>query len=219
MENGCLDTTNHVVAGDVRLIRSDMLPKAILALQPGETVLDLGSGDGTYSFLAAAAVGQNGHVIGVETASDRLRQARARVLQSGLRTVSFRLGELEYLPVADQSVDVIFSHDGVNQSSEKTQVFREAYRVLKPGGRVALVEMVATQPLSEDVEEEDTLYPERLPGVVMLDDLEDMLRAAGFDKIQSQAKRDRNGCPMVWNTNWACQHVVASALIEAVKPA
>lgn len=207
-----LDITKPATGIDIRLSYRCELPQAIQLLQPGDVVLDLGSGDGAYSFLAAAAVGENGSVIGVETTPDMIGQARRNVIQNGFCNASFRLGELEYLPVADQAVDVVISHYGINQSAEKTQVFREACRVLKPGGRVALIEMVANQALPEDVEEDDVLYTECLSGVVMLDDLEDMLRAAGFEAIRSQPKQKRNG------RSSTVKNVVTPALIEAVKP-
>lgn len=219
MGNGCLDTIEQPVDVNVNLAHYCELPQAIMGLQPGEAVLDLGSGDGAYCFLAATAVGESGCVIGVETTPDMISQARANVIQNGFCNVSFRLGELEYLPVADQSMDVIVSHYGINQASAKTQVFREAFRALKPGGRVALVETVATQPVPEDVEEDDVLYTECLSGVVMLDDLEDMLRAAGFEQIRSQTKHKRSERPLTWSTRMALESVVAPALIEAVKSA
>ncbi len=218
MGNECLDTIEQVVRIDVNLVQCCELPQAIMGLQPGDSVLDLGSGDGAYGFLAATAVGESGAVIGVDTTPDMIGQARANVIRNGLCNVSFRLGELEYLPVADQSIDVIISHYGINQSSAKTQVFREAFRTLKPGGRVALVEMVAMQPLPEDVEEGDVLYTECLSGVVMLDDLEDMLRAVGFEKIRSETQQSRHERPLAWRTSMALKNVVAPAMIEAVKP-
>ncbi len=218
MGNGCVETTWQTVRVDIPLERGGELPQAIATLQTGATVLDLGSGDGAYSFLAATAVGESGCVIGVETTPDMISQARANVIQNGFCNVSFRLGELEYLPVADQTVDVIISHYGINQSSGKTQVFREAFRALKPGGQLALVDMVATQVLPEDVEEDDILYTECLSGVLMLDDIEDMLRAAGFDRIRSQTKRSGNGFRQASATHRALKNIVTPALMEAVKP-
>ncbi|ETW95885.1 MAG: hypothetical protein ETSY1_28785 [Candidatus Entotheonella factor] len=210
MSNACLEITEPPVSIDIARERSYELPPALTSLSNGATVLDLGSGEGAYSFLAATAVGESGCVIGVETTPAMISQARMNLIQSRFCNVSFRLGELEYLPVSDQSIDVIISHYGINQSCNKTQVFREALRVLKPGGRLTIVEMVATQVLPEEVEEN---------GVLMLDDIEDMLRAAEFDQIQSHIRPPRNGSHRGPATNRAMKHLTAPVLIEAVKPA
>ncbi|ETW98362.1 MAG: hypothetical protein ETSY1_19035 [Candidatus Entotheonella factor] len=183
---------------------------AIATLQSGQTVLDLSSSDSTYRTLAATAVGEDGHIIGVAATPDVVAQAREDVVLNGFYNMSFRLGELDYLPVADQTVDVIISHYGLHPSSAKTQVFREALRALKPGGHLALVEMVATQVLPEDVEE---------GGVLMLDDIEDMLRAAGFDHIQSQSTPSGRGPRQASTLNGAIEELVTPVLIEAAKPA
>ncbi|WP_089936917.1 methyltransferase domain-containing protein [Candidatus Entotheonella palauensis] len=224
MSNGCLETTRRTVPvlsnpRPRQLGYGRELPQAIAALRMGATVLDLGSGDGAYSFLAATAVGESGRIIGVETAPEMIAQARANVIHNGFYHVSFRLGELEHLPVADRIADAVISHYGINPSYCKTQVFREAFRVLKPGGHLAIVDTVATKILPEDVEENDVLYTECLSGVLMLDDIEDMLRAAGFDRVQSQIKQNRNGFRPASATSRALKPIVAPALIEAVKPA
>ncbi len=218
MANGTLKTTYQTVHVDIPLGRSGELPQAITALQTGAAVLDLGCGDGAYSFLAAAAVGESGYVIGVETTPDMISQARANVIQNGFCNVSFRLGELEYLPVANQTVDVIISHYGINQSCGKAQVFREAFRALKPGGHLAIVDMVATQVWSEEVEENDLLYTEFCSGVLMLDDIEDMLRAAGFQGIRSQTKQTHSRDRQTLAPSRVLQDIVTPALIEAGKP-
>lgn len=204
MVNACLEITSPTVLAD------DELPQAITTLRTGATVLDLGSGDGAYSFLAATAVGESGCVIGVVTTPEMISQARANAVQNRYCNVSFRLGELEYLPVADQTADAIISRYGLRPSYTKTQVFREAFRALKPGGHLAIVAMVVTQVLPEDVEEDDT---------IMLDDIEDMLRAAGFARIHSQRKQTGNGFCQMPAAKRTCRNMIAPALIEAVKPA
>lgn len=219
MGNGSLEIPQKTVRVNLPLGRGRELPQAITSLQPGTTVLDLGSGDGAYSFLAATAVGENGFVIGVDTTPDMISQVRANVIQNGFCNVSFRLGELEYLPVADETVDAIISHYGVNQSSGKAQVFREAFRVLKPGGGLAIVDLVATQAVLEDVAEDDVLYTEFLSGVLMLDDIEDMLRAAGSKQIRSQIKPAQSGTRQASSPKQALKNIVLPALIEAIKPA
>lgn len=120
-------------------------------LQPGETVLDLGSGGGLDCFLAARQVGETGHVIGVDMTPEMLERGRKAALQLGLQNVEFRQGYLEELPVADNSVDVVISNCVINLSPDKQQVFREIFRVLKPGGRISVSDTVTNRPVSEEM--------------------------------------------------------------------
>jgi SAM-dependent methyltransferase len=193
-------------------------PIALASLRPGETVLDLGSGAGFDCFLAARAVGETGWVIGVDMTHEMLRKARANAVQSGYTQVEFRLGEIEHLPVADASVDVIISNCVINLSPEKPQVFREAWRVLTHGGRLAVSDVVATAPFPPEVQHDLALRAGCVAGASLLDDLEGMLRAAGFVDIRIQPKDESKTFSRAWVPGTHIADYLISATIEAVKP-
>src|SRR6478752_4046579 len=155
-------------------------PVAIASLLPGQTVLDLGSGAGFDCFLAARAVGPSGMVIGVDMTDDMLVKARGNAQKNGFTNVEFRFGEIESLTVADESVDVIISNCVINLSPEKLRVFKEAYRVLKPGGRLAVADIVATAPLPDEVRGDWAAYTGCMAGASQVSELEQMLEAVGF---------------------------------------
>jgi len=159
-------------------------PLAHAGLVPGETVLDLGSGAGIDCFLAAREVGPSGRVIGVDMTSAMIERARANVARAGGGNVEFRLGEIEHLPVADGSVDCIISNCVVNLSPDKPQVFAEALRVLRPGGRLVVSDLVLTRPLSPGMQDNVALYVGCIAGAALKDDYLDMLRAAGFSRVE-----------------------------------
>jgi len=163
-------------------------PQAIAALRPGETVLDLGSGAGFDCLLAARQVGPTGHVIGVDMTHEMLKQARANATRIGAANVEFRLGEIEHLPVADASVDVVISNCVLNLSPDKPQVWREIARVLKPGGRVAVSDLALLKPLPEHVLESIEALVGCVAGAVLVSDTEQMMRAAGLIDIQLREK-------------------------------
>ncbi len=193
-------------------------PIAIASLRAGETVLDLGSGAGFDCFLAARAVGENGHVIGVDMTHEMLHKARANAEQGGYANVEFRLGEIEYLPVADQSIDVIISNCVINLSPEKPQVFRDALRVLKRGGRLAISDIVTTAPLPDEVQNDLALRACCVAGASLLDDLEQMLREVGFTAIHIQPKDESKTFIREWAPGTKIEDYLVSASIAAVKP-
>ncbi len=167
-------------------------PTALASLREGEVVLDLGSGAGLDVFIAARAVKASGRVIGVDMTPAMISKARAIAARAGLGNVEFRLGEIENLPVADASVDVVISNCVINLSPDKGRVFREIARVLKPGGRVAVSDMALLRPLPEAVREEILAYVGCVAGAVLLDEYVGHLRAAGFTDIAVEPKSGAN---------------------------
>jgi len=193
-------------------------PQAIAALQPGETVVDLGSGGGFDCFLAARAVGDSGHVIGVDMTPEMLAKARENAAKAGLENVEFRLGEIEHLPVADDSVDVIISNCVVNLAPDKAKVYQDAFRVLESGGRLAISDVVATAPLPEQVKNDLALYVGCVAGAAQIDELESMLGRIGFTDIRITPKDGSRELIREWVPDRGIEDYVVSANIEAVKP-
>lgn len=169
-------------------------PTALASLQPGEVVLDLGSGGGFDVFIAGRKVGKRGRVIGVDMTPEMITKARRNTAsyrkQTGLNNVEFRLGEIEHLPVADASVDVVISNCVINLSPDKPQVWREIARVLKPGGRVAVSDLALLKPLPAKVTKMVEALVGCVAGAVLVKDTRRMLRAAGFTDIRLTAKPD-----------------------------
>ncbi len=193
-------------------------PHAIASLKEGETVLDLGSGGGFDCFLAAQAVGETGRVIGVDVTPEMVSKAHQNGASAGFKNIEFRLGEIENLPVADASVDVIISNCVINLSPEKPRVFREALRVLKPGGRLAISDVVATAQLPDEMKKDLALYAGCVAGAASIDELVDMLRKAGFTHIRIQPKDESREFIRDWAPGMRVEDFVVSATIEAVKP-
>ncbi|MBK7999964.1 MAG: arsenite methyltransferase [Verrucomicrobia bacterium] len=193
-------------------------PQTIAALKSGETVLDLGSGAGFDAFLAARAVGPSGRVIGVDMTPGMISKARKNQAEGGFENVEFRLGEIERLPVADSTVDVIISNCVINLSPDKPSVFREAFRVLKAGGRLAISDIVALAPIPEELRQDWELYTGCVAGASSVEDLKDMLTQAGFTKIRIMRKDDSREIIGGWFPGRKAEDFVASANIEAVKP-
>jgi SAM-dependent methyltransferase len=159
-------------------------PLAHAEVQPGETVLDLGSGAGIDAFLAAREVGPTGRVIGVDMTPAMVERARSNAASGNYANTEFRIGEIEHLPVADQSVDVIISNCVINLSPEKEQVFREAYRVLKPGGRLLVSDLVWLAHPPEEVRSSVEALVGCVAGASLEDDYLALIRKAGFSDVQ-----------------------------------
>ena len=194
-------------------------PQAIAALKPSERVLDLGSGAGFDAFLAARQVGPTGSVIGVDMTPEMLDRARANAAKIGLAQVSFRLGEIEHLPVEDDSIDIIMSNCVINLSPDKAAVFREAFRVLAPGGRLAISDVVAIGDLPAAIAEDPAAYTGCIAGAAPIASLDEMLVAAGFQNVQISVQAHSRSLVEDWSPETGASDVVASALIEAIKPA
>jgi arsenite methyltransferase len=159
-------------------------PVAIASLRKGETVLDLGSGGGFDAFLAAKKVGSTGRVIGVDMTPEMIQRATANARAGGYNNVEFRLGDIEKLPVDDRSVDVIISNCVINLAADKDKVFAEAFRVLKPGGRLMVSDTVMTKPVPEAMRKSVAAYVGCVSGALMKDEYLSKLRAAGFAKAE-----------------------------------
>jgi arsenite methyltransferase len=165
-------------------------PITVATLMPGETVLDLGSGGGLDCFLAAKQVGEEGHVIGVDMTPEMLERARSNQARMNIRNVEFREGYLEGLPVEDASVDVVISNCVINLSPDKPQVFREVFRALKPGGRVAVSDIVTNGPLPEELQKNMEAWGACVAGALDVNEYTNGLTGAGFTDVKVQPKGD-----------------------------
>lgn len=164
-------------------------PVAVASLKEGETVMDLGSGPGLDCFLAAKQVGEKGRVIGVDMTPEMLEKARANARKGGFTNVEFRLGEIENLPAADNSIDVIISNCVINLSPDKPRVFREAFRVLKPGGRIMISDLVLTKDLPDFLKDSIDAYISCLSGAIRKDEYLSSMTEAGFQDVTIQDER------------------------------
>lgn len=167
-------------------------PGAIAALRPGEVALDLGAGGGFDAFLVAQKIGPTGRAIGVDMTPEMVSKARRNAedfrKRTGLANVEFRLGEIEHLPAADASVDVVISNCVINLSPDKPQVWREVFRVLKPGGRVAVSDMTLLKPLPESLRESVEALIGCVAGAALIKETESMMKEAGFADVRLEAK-------------------------------
>ncbi len=193
-------------------------PRAIASIKPGETVLDLGSGGGFDCFLAAAEAGETGQVIGIDMTPTMISKARNNAAKGNYQQVEFRLGEIEHMPVANDTVDVIISNCVINLSPDKKQVFSEAFRVLKPGGRLAISDIVASTELPEKIKQDLALYSGCMAGASQIFELQAMLEANGFEQITIAPKDESKDFIKDWAPGQGVEEYVLSATIEAVKP-
>ncbi len=193
-------------------------PIAQAALQPGEIVLDLGSGAGIDCFLAARAVGPTGRVLGVDMTHEMLAKARANAASGAITNVEFRLGQIEALPVADGTVDAIISNCVVNLSADKPRVWREAFRVLRAGGRIAISDVVATAELPAHIKGDIALHSSCAAGASSIDQLTRDLAAAGFADIRIEPKDASRAMIRTWAPGTGVENYLVSAVIHARKP-
>ena len=194
-------------------------PQAIADLKPGEVVVDLGSGAGFDCFLAARQVGPAGHVIGVDMTHEMLKKARENAVKIGAGNVEFRLGELEYLPVADNTADVLLSNCVINLVPDKEQVFREAFRVLKPGGRLAISDVVNSAALPAEMQADSALLCGCIGGAAPVERVEAWLAQAGFVDVRVTPRTESRELIKTWAPGRGIEDFVISATIEGRKPA
>jgi SAM-dependent methyltransferase len=193
-------------------------PQAIASLRPGDTVLDLGSGAGFDAFLAAKGVGPTGRVIGVDMTPAMIDRARANAQRAGANNVEFRLGEIEHLPVDEASVDVVLSNCVLNLVPDKAQAFREAFRVLKPGGRLAVSDVVLLKEAPESLRAQAEALSGCITGAALVPDIERWLRDAGFGDVRVVPKPESRAFIADWLPGSGAEEYVSSATIEATRP-
>jgi arsenite methyltransferase len=192
-------------------------PQVIADLKSGEVVIDLGSGAGFDCFLAARQVGPVGHVIGVDMTHEMLKKARENAAKIGAQNVEFRLGELEHLPVADNTANVILSNCVINLVPDKRQVFREAFRVLTPGGRLAISDIVNSAPLPADLKIDSALICGCVAGAATVDETVTWLSEIGFVDVRITAKEESRELIKTWAPGRGVENYVISAIIEGRK--
>ncbi len=189
------------------------------ALAPGEVVVDLGSGAGFDCFLAAKAVGQEGRVIGIDMTPEMIEKARANSRAHGYTNVEFRIGEIEHLPLADRSANWVISNCVVNLSPDKPQVYRECFRVLKPGGRLSIADVVATRPIPESLRSRMELLVACTVGASSPADIERWLVEAGFEDVRIEVNDRSREFIRDWVPGSGLEEHLAAAVIQAERPA
>ena len=193
-------------------------PTGIAGLKAGEVVLDLGSGGGFDCFLAADQVGPTGQVIGVDMTPEMLGRARRNADKAGVGNVEFRLGEIEHLPVENESVDVILSNCVINLSPDKRAVYREAFRVLKPGGRLAISDVLATAELPAAIKGDLSAYTGCIAGAESIDVVEGLLTELGFEDVRVEPKDSSREIVTEFMEGANLADYIVSANILATRP-
>jgi arsenite methyltransferase len=193
-------------------------PQAIAELRTGEVVLDLGSGGGFDAFLAARAVGPTGRVIGVDMSSDMIALARTNATKHRADNVEFRLGEIEHLPVPDGSTDVIISNCVINLAPDKRAVYADAFRALKPGGRIAISDVVALAPMPAELADDVAARCGCVAGAALATELAPLLEAIGFTDVRVDVDERSKDVIAEWAPGMGYDRYVASARISATKP-
>jgi len=193
-------------------------PHLTAALKPGEIVLDLGSGGGFDCFIASHKVGKTGRVIGIDMTPEMITRARRNADKVQAANVEFRLAEIEHLPVADASIDVVISNCVINLSPEKSAVCNEIFRVLKPSGRLAISDIVATAPLPSDVRNDPLLLCGCIGGAAPVKELEAILQRTGFRDIDIQTRAESREVIQEWFPAHKIAPYVSAATITARKP-
>jgi len=233
-ETGCCDSGNSccIISEQIGYSKEDLasLPKesemglgcgnpiSFAQLKVGEVVLDLGSGGGIDCFLASKIVGATGKVIGVDMTPEMISKARKNAVSGNYQNVEFRLGEIEHLPAGDNTVDAVISNCVINLSPSKLQVYQEAHRVLKPGGRLAVADMVALQPLPDALKADVAAYTGCLAGAELVDQLKTWLQEAGFEAITIRVKQRSSEFIRDPNASTQLDDFIASAEVVAIKP-
>lgn len=193
-------------------------PHAIAMLKKGEVVVDLGAGGGFDCFLAARQVGPRGRVIGVDMTPEMVSKARENARKGGDANVEFRLGEIEHMPVADNTADAILSNCVINLSPDKPQVYREAWRVLKPGGRLAISDVVAIRPIPPAVKRDFDKHSGCVAGAATVAELKRIMRSAGFKDIRVTPKEESAAFIKDWFPGSGVEKYVRSAEVRGTKP-
>jgi arsenite methyltransferase len=192
-------------------------PQAIASLQLGEVVLDLGSGAGFDVFLASKQVGETGKVYGVDMTPEMISRARQNAQKHGYENVEFRLGEIEHLPIRNDSIDVIISNCVINLSPDKQQVFNEAFRVLKQGGRLAISDVVMTSELPVELKNDLNSLAGCVSGASTIDEVMVFLQRSGFRSIVVEPKDDSREFIKDWVPGANVDNYIQSAIIKAIK--
>ena len=192
-------------------------PQTIASIKKGETVLDLGSGAGFDAFLAVDKVGDTGKVIGVDMTPEMINKANENAKKRNFTNVEFKLGEIEDIPLENNTVDVVISNCVVNLSPNKSKVYDEAFRVLKNGGRLAISDIVSKQQMTDEMKQDSGAYCACISGASSVSEIENMLEKSGFEDIKIEPKSDSSKFIKNWSDKFKSENYVVSASITASK--